>query len=137
MVRRFSIFLFGILLGVVFVRFAFPGRFAEMGQYFSLDYRVIYHLKKDTIYMSPEAKCLLECENISQAEVLSVLEGGEVNFQKSNKNADPCKLYTVEKDNLSVLFELCDEKVKVRISKELMTHVIALRIKPILTILRQ
>ena len=63
--------------------------------------------------MSPEAKCLLECENISRAEVLSVLEG-EVNFQKSNKNADPCKLYTVEKDNLSVLFELCDEKVKVR-----------------------
>lgn len=114
MVRRFSIFLFGILLGVVFVRFAFPGRFVEMGQYFSLDYRVIYHLKKDTIYMSSEAKCLLECENISQAEVLSVLEGGEVNFQKSNKNAKPCKLYTVEKENLSVLFELCDEKVKVR-----------------------
>ena len=82
MVRRFSIFLFGILLGVVFVRFAFPGRFAEMGQYFSLDYRVIYHLKKDTIYMSPEAKCLLECENITQAEVLSVLEGVRLIFKR-------------------------------------------------------
>ena len=39
MFRRFGIFLFGILLGVAFVRFAFPGRFAEMGRYFSLDYR--------------------------------------------------------------------------------------------------
>ena len=53
MVRRFGIFLFGILLGVAFVRFAFPGRFAEMGRYFSLDYRVMYHLQQDTIYMSP------------------------------------------------------------------------------------
>ena len=54
MVRRFGIFLFGILLGIAFVRFAFPGRFAEMGRYFSLDYRVMYHLQQDTIYMSPQ-----------------------------------------------------------------------------------
>ena len=114
MVRRFGIFLFGILLGVAFVRFAFPGRFAEMGRYFSLDYRVIYHLQQDTIFMSPQAQCHLECLNIDQFEVLTVLDGGEVNFDKSKKNAVPCKLYTIEKEDLSVLFELCEEKVKVR-----------------------
>ena len=114
MVRRFSIFLFGILLGIAFVRFAFPGRFAEMGRYFSLDYRVIYHLQKDTIYISPQAKCHLECLNIDQSEVLAVLDGGEVNFEKSEKNTLPCKLYTVQKEELSVLFELCEEKVKMR-----------------------
>ncbi|MBJ09977.1 MAG: hypothetical protein CMP66_00760 [Flavobacteriales bacterium] len=114
MVRRFGIFLFGILLGVAFVRFAFPGRFAEMGRYFSLDYRVMYHLQQDTIYMSPLAKCHLDCLELDQSKVLSVLDGGEVNFDKSKKNAIPCKLYTVEKEELSVLFELCEEKVKVR-----------------------
>ena len=114
MLRRFVIFLFGILLGVAFVSFAFPGRFAEMGRYFSLDYRVIYHLQKDTIYMSMQAQCHLECLNITQSKVLSVLDGGEVNLDKSDKNAAPCKLYTVEKEDLSVLFELCEEKVKVR-----------------------
>lgn len=114
MTRRFGIFLFGVLLGVAFVRFAFPGRFAEMGQYFSLDYRVMYHLQKDTIYMSPQAQCHLACLGVEQAEVLAVLDGGEVNFDKSQKNAVPCKLYTVEKEELSVLFELCEEKVKVR-----------------------
>ena len=114
MVRRFSIFLFGILLGVAFVRYAFPGRFAEMGRYFSLDYRVIYHLQQDTIYMSPQAQCHLECLNIDQSKVLAVLNGGMVIFDKSEKNAVPCKLYTVEKEELSVLFELCEEKVKVR-----------------------
>ena len=64
--------MFGILLGVVLVRFAFPGRFAEMGQYFSLDYRVLYHLKKDTIYMSPEAKCLLEANKLQPGLVPSL-----------------------------------------------------------------
>ena len=43
-------------------------------------------------------------------KVLSVLDGGEVNFEKSEKNVVPCKLYTVEKEELSVLFELCEEK---------------------------
>ena len=114
MVRRFGIFLFGVLLGVAFVRFAFPGRFAEMGRYFSLDYRVIYHLNQDTIFMSAQAQCHLECLDVDQSEVLAVLDGGEVNFDKSDKNALPCKLYTVEKEELSVLFELCEEKVNVR-----------------------
>ena len=114
MVRRFGIFLFGILLGLIFVRFAFPGRFAEMGRYFSLDYRVIYHLNQDTIFMSAQAQCHLECLDVGQSEVLAVLDGGEVNFDKSDKSALPCKLYTVEKEELSVLFELCEEKVKVR-----------------------
>ena len=114
MVRRFGIFLFGISLGIAFVRFAFPGRFAELGRYFSLDYRVIYHLQQDTIYMSPEAQCHLECLNIDQSKVLAVLDGGKVNFEKSEKNALPCKVYTLEKKELSVLFELCEEKVKVR-----------------------
>ena len=81
-----------------------------MGRYFSLDYRVIYHLQQDTIYMSPQAQCLLNCFNVNQSKVLSVLDGGEVNFDKSKKNAVPCKLYTVEKEELSVLFELCEEK---------------------------
>lgn len=114
MVRRFGIFLFGILLGLIFVRFAFPGRFAEMGRYFSLDYRVIYHLNQDTIFMSAQAQCHLECLDVDQSEVLAVLDGGEVNFDKSDKSALPCKLYAVEKEELSVLFELCEEKVKVR-----------------------
>lgn len=114
MLRRFGIFLVGIVLGVAFVSFAFPGRFAEMTQYFSLDYRVIYHLDKDTVYMSSQAQCHLDCLELEQADVLDVLKEGSVNFSKSDKDAKPCKLYVVEKESLSVAFELCDEQVKVR-----------------------
>ncbi|MBL6657532.1 MAG: DUF4258 domain-containing protein [Flavobacteriales bacterium] len=114
MFRRFGIFFFGILLGVMIIRFAFPGRFTEYTQYFSLDYRVLYHLNQDTIYFSNEAQCLMECLDVEQADVLDVFEGGEVNFDLSDKNTTPCKLYLVEKDELEVSFELCEDKVKLK-----------------------
>ena len=112
--RRFGIFLFGVLLGIMIIRFAFPGRFTEYTQYFSVDYRVLYHLNSDTIYISPQAQCHLECLNLEQTYVLNVLNGGKVNFEKSDKNAIPCKYYVVEKDHISAGFELCNDKVKLK-----------------------
>ncbi|MEC8611197.1 MAG: hypothetical protein VXY06_05550, partial [Bacteroidota bacterium] len=94
--------------------FAFPGRFSEYARYFSLDYRVLYHLKKDTVHISPRAQCLLDCFSINQHNILDVLDGGVVNFGKSDKNATLCKRYVVEKDSLSVDFELCEQKVVIR-----------------------
>ncbi|MEE3038059.1 MAG: hypothetical protein VX344_06545 [Bacteroidota bacterium] len=114
MIRRFSIFLVGVLFGVMIIRFAFPGRFSEYARYFSLDYRVLYHLKKDTVHISPRAQCLLDCFSINQHNILDVLDGGVVNFGKSDKNATLCKRYVVEKDSLSVDFELCEQKVVIR-----------------------
>ena len=114
MARRFSIFLFGVLLGIMIIRFAFPGRFTEYMQYFSLDYRVIYHLNQDTIFFSKKTQYLLNCYDIKHNEIIDVLNDGEVNFDESDKNAIPCKLYVVEKDSLSVTFELCAENVKVK-----------------------
>ena len=114
MVRRLTIFLFGVLLGVLIVRYAFPGRFSEYAQYFSLDYRVIYHLKQDTIYLGPDAICKLECLSLDQETILQVLEDGEVNFDESVTDSEPCKTYTVEKENISAVFELCTEKVRLQ-----------------------
>lgn len=111
MARRFFIFLVGVLFGVMIIRFAFPGRFSEYIRYFSLDYRVLYHLKQDTIHISLQAQCLMDCMLINQETVLGVLEEGTVNFKQSDKNATPCKRYVVEKDDLSAVFELCEEKV--------------------------
>ena len=114
MARRFFIFLFGVLLGVMVIRFAFPGRFVEYAQYFNMDYRVLYHLKSDTIYISPNAKCHLGCLSLDQKDVLHVLEGGKINFAKSDQRTEACKYYVVEKESLSVGFDLCDEKVTLK-----------------------
>ena len=114
MARRLFIFIFGVLLGVMVIRFAFPGRFVEYAQYFDMDYRVLYHLKRDTIYISPNAQCNLDCLNLDQKDLLNVLEGGSINFEKSDQRAEPCKHYVVEKGSLSVGFDLCDEKVTLK-----------------------
>jgi len=51
---------------------------------------------------------------------LSVLDGGEVNFSKSDKDRKPCQLYFVENiinnNSAEVLFEYCsvDNKVTVK-----------------------
>ena len=111
MVRRFFIFLFGVLLGVMVIHFAFPGRFVEYAQYFDMDYRVLYHLKSDTIHISPDAQCHLDCLSLDQKDVLNVLESGSINFEKSDQRAELCKYYVIEKQSLSVGFDLCDEKV--------------------------
>jgi len=111
MTRRFFIFLFGVLLGIMVIRFAFPGRFVEYAQYFDMDYRVLYHLNSDTIYISSQAQCHLDCLSLDQKDVLEVLNDGSINFEKSDKQAEPCKFYVVEKESLSVGFNLCDEKV--------------------------
>ena len=114
MARRLSIFLFGVILGLLIINFIFPDRIKEQWNYFSLDYRVIYHLKQDTIYLGPDAICKLECLSLDQDEVLQVLEDGEVNFDKSITDSEPCKTYTIEKENISAVFELCSEKVRLQ-----------------------
>ena len=114
MARRLSIFFFGVLIGGMGIRFAFPGRFVEYTQYFDMNYRVLYHLKSDTIYLRSRANCYLDGYNISQEEVLDVLDGGKINFQKSDQYSEPCKFYVVEKESLRVAFDLCHEKVTLR-----------------------
>ena len=111
MTRRFFIFFFGVILGVMVIRFAFPGRFVEYAQYFDMDYRVLYHLKSDTIYISPNSQCHLDCLGLDQKDVLNVLDDGSVNFEKSNQRGEDCKFYIIENESISVGFELCDEKV--------------------------
>ena len=114
MARRFSIFFFGVLIGLMVIRFAFPGRFVEYIQYFDIDYRVLYLLKSDTIYLSSSAKCSLDCYGLVKEDVLDVLDGGKINFQKSDQYSEPCKFYVVEKESLRVAFDLCHEKVTLR-----------------------
>ena len=51
--------------------------------------------------------------------MLSVLDGGEVNFSKSNKDLKPCQLYYVDniinETKAEVLFEYCSANNKVTV----------------------
>ena len=124
MLRRIILFGFGALISVFFLSLGPENRlkktFYAYVDYFNVDKRVIYHLNSDETFFSTKSECQLVYYNLSKIELLSVLDGGEVNFSKSDKDRKPCQLYFVENminnNSAEVLFEYCsvDNKVTVK-----------------------
>ena len=99
--------------------------------YFDIDKRVITHLYPNTTdtdgnviaiatNFTTQAECQLVYYNITKEDVLTVLEDGEVNFDLSEEDGEPCQYYVIENSvkgfDLAVTFELCyydDKSVKV------------------------
>jgi len=123
MIKRIVLFGFGALISIFFLSLGPENRlkntFYAYIDYFNINKRVIYHLKKDQPFFSITAECQLVYFNIDKSNVLSVLDGGEVNFSKSNKEQEPCHLYfienQIEEDFFEVMFEFCSKTKKVTV----------------------
>ena len=121
--RRFLFFGIGALISIIFLSLGPENRlkkiFYDYIDYFSLDKRVIYHLENDSTTFSTKAECQLVYYSLSKEDLLEVLEGGEVNFEKSQTEKKPCQYYVVEnminKMELSVTFEFCDKANTVKV----------------------
>ena len=121
--RRFLFFGLGALISIIFLSLGPENRmkktFYAYIDYFSLDKRVIYHLENDSTTFSTKAECQLVYYSLSKDDLLEVLEGGEVNFEKSQTEKKPCQYYVVENTinemELSVTFEFCDKANTVKV----------------------
>ena len=121
--RRFLFFGIGALISIIFLSLGPENRmkktFYAYIDYFSLDKRVIYHLENDSTTFSTKAECQLVYYSLSKDDLLEVLEGGEVNFEKSQTEKMPCQYYVVEniinEMELSVTFEFCDKANTVKV----------------------
>ena len=133
--RRLLFFGFGALISIFFLSMGPENRlkdtFFAYVDYFNMDKRVISHLYPNTtddegnvILIDPEFSTQAECQlvyyNLTKKDLLSVLEDGEVNFELSDEDGEPCQYFVIEKlvksNALSVTFELCyynDKSVKV------------------------
>ena len=133
--RRLLFFGFGSIISVFFLSMGPENRlkntFYDYIDYFDMNKRVISHLYPNTtddegnlLLIKPEFSTLAECQllyyNFTKEDLLSVLEDGEVNFELSDEDGEPCQYFVIEnlvKGNaLSVTFELCyynDKSVKV------------------------
>ena len=133
--RRLLFFGFGALISIFFLSMGPENRlkktFYAYLDYFDMNQRVISHLYPNTTddegnlllidpKFSTQAECQLVYYNLTKKDLLSVLEDGEVNFELSDEDGEPCQYYVIEnlvKGNaLSVTFELCyynDKSVKV------------------------
>ncbi len=113
--RRLLFFGFGALISIFFLSLGPENRlkdtFYAYIDYFDMDKRVISHLKNDSTTFTAKAECQLGHYNITKEELLSVLDKGEVNFDLSDEDGEPCQYYVIENtvkgNNLSVEFELC------------------------------
>jgi len=133
MLRRIILFGFGALISIFFLSLGPENRlkktFYAYVDYFNVDKRVIYHLNSDETFFSTKSECQLVYYNLDKNELLSVLDGGKINFSKSDKDRKPCQLYFVENminshntsktifyNSAEVLFEYCsvDNKVTVK-----------------------
>ena len=133
--RRLLFFGFGALISVFFLSMGPENRlkktFYAYLDYFDMNQRVISHLypnitddEGNLILIDPEFSIQAECQlvyyNLTKEDLLTVLEDGEVNFELSDEDGEPCQYFVIEnsvKGNaLSVTFELCyynDKSVKV------------------------
>ena len=115
MARRLLFFGFGALISIFFLSLGPENRlqdtFYAYIDYFDMDKRVISHLQNDSTVFSIKAECQLVYYDMTKEKLLSVLDEGQVNFELSDSDGDPCQLFVIENEvdgnNLSVDFELC------------------------------
>ena len=115
MKKRILLFSFGAFISIIFLSMGPENRlkttFYAYLDYFDMDKRVITHLINDSTNFSVKAECQLVYYGINKEELLTVLEDGEVDFDLSNPDGEPCQNYLIRNtvNNLEILvdFELC------------------------------
>ena len=125
MLRRLLFFGFGALISIIFLSMGSENRLKETLHayidYFSLDKRVIWHLKNDSTTFSIKAECQLVYYSLTKEDILSVLDDGKVNFEKSKTEKSPCQFYVIENTikemDLSVTFQFCDTANTVKVMR--------------------
>ena len=123
MFKRLVLFGFGVMISIFFLSLGPENRmkktFYAYVDYFSINKRVITHLYSDNTIFTNISECQLVYFGLSKESILSVLDGGTVNFSKSDKIKSPCQLFLIEniidRNNYEVLFKYCDVKEEVSV----------------------
>ena len=123
MLRRLVFFGFGVFISIMFLSMGPENRlkntFYAYVDYFNINKRVINHLISDSTIISDKVNCKMLEYNLSKDDMLSVLNNGKVNFDKSQTIKSPCQIFYIENQeslkNYEVIFEFCDIKDRVTV----------------------
>lgn len=123
MLRRLIFFGFGVFISIMFLSMGPENRlkntFYAYVDYFNINKRVINHLISDSTIISDKVNCKMLEYNLSKDDMLSVLNNGKVNFDKSQTIKSPCQIFYIENQeslkNYEVIFEFCDIKDRVTV----------------------
>ena len=104
--RRFKLYGFGLLLGILLVNFVYKGKGCQMPGSAKLE-----ELSYQKLELTKPGACRMECRNISEAEIKDLLKTGKINYSKSEVRDKPCGTYAVEgttKDGQNVRIVIAD-----------------------------
>jgi hypothetical protein len=104
--RRIRLYVFGLLLGIVVVKFAYKGKACQMPGSAKLE-----ELREQKREQSEKFNCEMQQFSISDADVDKVMHNGKVNFEKSEVRQKPCGHYFVEgetKTGSPITFQIDD-----------------------------
>lgn len=104
---RFAYYLIGFIMGLFFVAMIFSGKDTRCN-YFP-NARVLNDLRNKPFAYSDKAVLILSQKWVDTADIKNTLTYGDVDFDKSNKEAENGKLYIIEgktKKNQEIILEV-------------------------------
>ena len=91
LIRRFKLYGFGFLMGILIVSVVYKGKGCQMPGSAKLEELSWQKLE----YTIPGA-CRMKCRGVTEAEIKQILKIGKVNYDKSEVHDFPCPLYAIE-----------------------------------------
>lgn len=108
--KRFFLYGFGFAIGAIVVFFIWIKKDASFD--YMPDARVLKNIQSKTLNTSIPVKLFLIGHQIDELTLSNMIKNGNVDFDKSNTNTEPCKTYWIDtsfKDiKLSLIIENCD-----------------------------
>lgn len=121
MKKRFTLYGFGFVIGIVLVFFFLGGKRASCN--WLPNDRILNIIRQKQINLSDEVKSHLAEIGSDSLDIYRMLENGDVDFSKSQVKNDPCRLYWIqgqeEQKQLVITVEVCDSVATVNTLKTL------------------
>lgn len=109
-IHRLGYYLGGFAIGLVILAFFLNGKRASCS--YTPDARVLKNIRIKNRNYSDEAQRAMLLYKVDTTDITTLLNNGDVDFQRSNTALDSCKTYMVtgkiRSHNLELLFKNCD-----------------------------
>lgn len=119
LIHRIGYFSVGLFFGIILLIFFLGGKRASCD--YSPTDRVLKNIRTKSRAYSPEVLNYFKANNLDTAKVSQILETGDVDFGRSNTDAEPCNIYLVSEKINSEIIELqienCDSLATLKTAK--------------------
>ena len=114
--HRLAYYGLGLFFGIVILIFFLGGKKTSCD--YSPNARTLKNIRIKERKFSSEAFAFFEQNNIDTSNVSKILENGDVDFNESDTDAEPCNIYIIsgEADSRNLLLQIqnCDETATIQ-----------------------